>query len=54
MDKVQMVIDLDTAPGRVKWSGEFTPSGASESDAIAVIEGIYQAGLDNLKKMFGS
>lgn len=37
----------------VEWSSEFTPSGASEGDAVAAIQGVYQAGLDNLKKMFG-
>ena len=37
----------------VEWSGEFNPEGASENEAVEVIEGIYQAGLDNLKKMFG-
>lgn len=38
----------------VEWSGEFNPSGASEQDAMKVVEGIYQAGLENLKKMFGA
>ncbi len=37
----------------VEWSSEFSPSGASESDATKVIQGIYDAGFDNLKKMFG-
>ena len=37
----------------VEWSSEFTPSGASEGDAVAAIQGIYQAGFDNLRKMFG-
>ena len=37
----------------VEWSGEFDPAGASETDAMKVVEGIYQAGFDNLKKMFG-
>ena len=36
----------------VEWSSEFTPSGASEQDAVAAIQGVYQAGLDNLRKMF--
>lgn len=45
----------ETAKGktRVEWSSEFKPSGASENDAVKVIQGIYQAGFDNLKKMFG-
>lgn len=37
----------------VEWSSEFSPSGASESDATKVIQGIYDAGFENLKKMFG-
>ncbi len=37
----------------VEWSSEFQPSGSTEADAVKAIEGIYQAGFDNLKKMFG-
>lgn len=37
----------------VDWESEFEPAGAPESDAMAAVQGIYQAGLDNLKKMFG-
>lgn len=36
----------------IEWSSSFKPSGVSESEATKVIEGIYQAGFDNLKKMF--
>lgn len=38
---------------RIDWGSEFTPAGANEEDAVKVIQGIYQAGFDNLKKMFG-
>ena len=38
---------------RVVWSSEFDSAGAPESDAVKVVEGIYSAGFDNLKKMFG-
>ena len=38
----------------VEWSSEFIPSGAPESDATAAIRGIYQAGFENLQKMFGA
>ena len=48
------VTDLGNGKTRVEWSGEFRPSGASETDAVKVIQGIYQAGLDNLRKMFGA
>lgn len=37
----------------VEWIGEFNPEGATENEAVEVIQGIYQAGLDNLKKMLG-
>lgn len=37
----------------VGWSSEFTPSGASETDAVAAIRGVYEAGFENLRKMFG-
>ena len=46
------VRDVD-GKATVEWSSEFTPSGASENDAVAAIQGIYQAGFDNLRKMFG-
>lgn len=38
----------------VEWSSEFTPSGAPESDAAAAIRGVYEAGFENLRKMFGA
>ena len=37
----------------VEWSSEFRPSGASENDAMKAIQGIYDAGFENLKKIFG-
>lgn len=36
----------------VEWSGEFEPVGAA-TDAENVIQSIYDAGLQNLKKMMG-
>jgi hypothetical protein len=36
----------------VEWSSEFEAKGAAENEAMDVIAGIYQAGFDNLKKMF--
>jgi hypothetical protein len=50
------VVRVSEAPGtggcRVEWSGEFVPAGASEPEAIAVIRGIYRAGLDRLGQHF--
>ncbi len=37
----------------VEWSSEFEAKGAPESAAIEAISGIYEAGFENLKKMFG-
>lgn len=37
----------------VEWSSEFEPKGAPEGDAVAAVRGIYEAGFENLKKMFG-
>ena len=46
---------VDDAEGNatVEWSGEFDADGGTEAEMTKVVEGIYQAGLDNLKKMFG-
>ncbi len=44
------------AGSTIEWSSEFDTvegMGASEQDAMAAVQGIYQAGFDNLKKMFG-
>ena len=38
---------------QVEWSSEFNPMGVPENDAVDVIRGIYQAGFDNLNKIFG-
>ena len=45
----------DEEPGKctVLWSGTFEPSGGSGADATALVRGVYQAGFDNLTKMFG-
>ena len=37
----------------IEWSSDFDPAGASVEDAMQAVQGIYQAGFDNLKKMFG-
>lgn len=36
----------------VEWTGSFEAEGAAEREAIAAIEDIYQAGLDNLQRIF--
>ncbi|MBI2312411.1 MAG: SRPBCC family protein [Betaproteobacteria bacterium] len=47
------VIDNGDGTSTVTWSSEFQPANLPESDAVKAIQGIYQAGFDNLKKMFG-
>ncbi len=42
----------DGSTSVVEWSSEFDPVSA-EGDAVQTIQGIYQAGFDNLRKMFG-
>lgn len=38
----------------VHWSSDFTPKGVDENEAVKAVQGIYQAGFDNLRKMFGA
>jgi hypothetical protein len=38
---------------KVAWTSEFEPSGAPESEAVKVIRGLYEAGFDNLRRLFG-
>ena len=48
------VIDNKDGTSTIEWSSEFQPKNASEPDAIKAIQGVYQAGFDNLRKMFGA
>ena len=47
------VIEGEDGKATVEWSSEFDSAGAPESDVVKIVEGIYSAGFDNLKKMFG-
>lgn len=38
----------DGAGSRVVWSGQFTPQGVTDSEASALFQGIYEAGLTAL------
>ncbi|MFQ5785681.1 MAG: SRPBCC family protein [Alphaproteobacteria bacterium] len=51
---IRVVEDADGGGCTVEWSSEFDAEGGPEADAVAAIEGIYKAGLDNLKRMFGT
>ncbi len=38
----------------VDWSSDFDPAGATPDKAVETIRGIYEAGFENLRKMFGT
>jgi len=46
------VKDNGDGTSTVEWSSEFEPIG-SENEAVKTIQGIYEAGFNNLKKMYG-
>jgi len=37
----------------IEWSSSFEAAGAPEHEVVKLVQDIYQAGFDNLKKMFG-
>ncbi len=48
------VRESDSGSGcSVEWSSEFDASGATENVAVEQISQIYEAGFENLKRMFG-
>jgi hypothetical protein len=47
------VRDNGDGSSTLEWSSEFQPKGAPESEVMKTIQGVYQAGFDNLQKMFG-
>ncbi len=49
---VRVTEDDDGKGCTVEWSSKFDAEGP-EADALAAIGGVYEAGLENLKKMFG-
>jgi len=48
------VKDNPDGTSTLEWSSTFLPAGVPETEAVRLIEGMYQAGFDNLRKMFGS
>lgn len=54
--KATITVSGEGPNSTIEWSSEFDTvegMGASEQDAMAAVQGIYQAGFDNLRKMFG-
>lgn len=47
------VTDLGGGKSELSWSSKFNPSGASDDEAVAAIEGIYRMGFEGLAKLFG-
>jgi hypothetical protein len=47
------VTDEGNGNSTVEWSREFDASGAPKVDAVKVVQGTYQAGLDSLRNIFG-
>lgn len=45
--------DADGNSTVVEWSSSFEACGAPENEAVKAIEDIYQAGFENLKRIFG-
>jgi hypothetical protein len=37
----------------VEWSANFAPAGFSETDSKSVVRSVYEAGMDNLRMIFG-
>jgi hypothetical protein len=49
---IRVVEDDDGKGCTVEWTSDFEPTGP-EADALAVIRGVFEAGLKNLEAMFG-
>lgn len=47
------ITDFGTDGCRVDWSGTFEPKGASEADAVKVVEGLYKGGIAGVRKAVG-
>ncbi len=46
------IVPKDDGTSEVEWLGSFEAVG-TENEAIKTMQGVYQAGIDNLRKMFG-
>lgn len=47
------VKDNGDGTSTVEWSSDFTVNTKNESDVVKTIQSVYQAGLDNLHKLYG-
>ncbi|MEK9671721.1 MAG: SRPBCC family protein [Rhodospirillaceae bacterium] len=51
--RAELTVHDDKEDCTVEWSSEFDAACVPENDAMKAIQDVYQAGFDNLKKMFG-
>jgi carbon monoxide dehydrogenase subunit G len=52
--RARITVRADNVGCAVEWSSEFEPKGVTEGDATAAIQGIYEMGFENLRKMYGA
>jgi hypothetical protein len=48
------VVPIDEGRCRVEWGSTFEPNGATEEQAIAMLEGIYKNGIGGIKQALAS
>lgn len=46
-------MEMDQRQCEVRWYSTFEPKGVSEAEAVKVVEGVYTAAFEGLKKLFG-
>lgn len=51
--KATIRVREDGNGSEVEWSSDFEAEGASNDDAVKIIQGIYDVGFENLRKIFG-
>lgn len=52
--RATITVGEDPEGCKVTWSSNFDPAGASETDAAAMVRGIYEMGFKNLQRLFGT
>jgi hypothetical protein len=50
---VMQVLDLGKDKCMFMWSSSFIPNEVTEAEAVNLIKGIYEMGMDGLKKLYG-
>lgn len=47
------VVDNGDGTSTVTWSSRFEPAGVTENEAVKLVRDIYEAGLENLRRLYG-